>query len=301
MNIKMKFPVVSMDFVDDGCCFVYGDFNGNVLLFDLQSEEVSYFGNHEYGVSRVHYYPTHSLTLTLGDDSSMKFYDSRQEKPAHDFNMGLGIPVSSELRKDVFIFATNTNQISILNLDSVIKSGGKDYATFESPLYHKVEHVALNSDNTQIAMSGAEGRIAMRELNMRRSFDPEEMRKPAYNLQQNFTFKCHRDASKNDRKDFIRAINQITFHPRRNDVLATCGSDGSYFLWNIRYQSLILKGRPLPNPKTPISNIAFNRDGSLFSYIVGDDGTMGMHPEWKWGFGYFVRILLDTDLQLRQY
>ena len=65
----------------------------------------------------------------------------------------------------------------------MIKSGGKDYATFESPLYHKVEHVALNSDNTQIAMSGAEGRIAMRELNMRRSFDPEEMRKPAYNLQ----------------------------------------------------------------------------------------------------------------------
>ena len=35
MNIELKSPVVSMDFVDDGCEFVYGDFDGNVLLYDL--------------------------------------------------------------------------------------------------------------------------------------------------------------------------------------------------------------------------------------------------------------------------
>lgn len=130
MNIKMKHPVVSMDFVDDGCFFVYGDFYGNVFLFDLESEEISFLGSHNFGVTHVHYYPRHSLALTLGDDSVMRLYDSRQDKPAFDFKLDCGIPISSDLKKDAFIFATNTNQVVILDLDMLLKSGGKEYAAF---------------------------------------------------------------------------------------------------------------------------------------------------------------------------
>ena len=39
---------------------------------------------------------------------------------------------------------------------------------------------------------------------MRQPFDPKEMEKPTYNVQNNYTFKCHRDATKDSRKDFIR-------------------------------------------------------------------------------------------------
>ena len=48
---------------------------------------------------------------------------------------------------------------------------------------------------------------------------------------------------------------------------------------------------------SPVSNIAFNNDGSLFAYMVGDDASLGMHADWKWGVGYFVRSLLDDDLK----
>lgn len=53
----------------------------------------------------------------------MKIYDSRQENPVFNHNMNLGMPVSSELKKDILIFATNTNQVTILNMDQLLRSG----------------------------------------------------------------------------------------------------------------------------------------------------------------------------------
>ena len=86
--------------------------------------------------------------------------------------MMTGVPVSSSLRKDTLVLATNANQVSILNLkNTLLMSGKREYAKFDGPLYHKVEHVGLNSDSTQLAISGAEGRIAVRELNMVLPFD----------------------------------------------------------------------------------------------------------------------------------
>ncbi len=81
------------------------------------------------------------------------------------------------------------------------------YASFEAPLYHKAEHVGISSNATQVAISGAEGRVAIRELNMRRPFDYTEMFKPTYNTGRNYNFKCHRESTKDPRKEFVRPLN----------------------------------------------------------------------------------------------
>ena len=88
-------------------------------------------GSHEKGVSRVHFYPKHNLVLSLGDDSRMKLFDSRQDVAVFNTEMKIGIPVSSDLKKDVLILATNTNQVSILDIETMLRMKSQsEYATF---------------------------------------------------------------------------------------------------------------------------------------------------------------------------
>ena len=45
----------------------------------------------------------------------------------------------------------------------------------------------------------------------------------------------------------------------------------------------MVKCKPLQTPKTPVSNIEFNRNGNLLAFIVGDDGSRGSYPREEWG------------------
>lgn len=147
---------------------------------------------------------------------------------------GGAIPVTSELKGDLLVMGCNDNKIYMLNVEMLMHDPAASmYAEFECPLYHKVEHIAINSNCSTIAISGAESRIAIRELNLRKPFNIAEMMKPSMSVRKNYNFKCHREDSKDLRKSYIRPLNGMKFHPRRNDILATCGGDGIVFVWDI--------------------------------------------------------------------
>ncbi len=107
LNVQLEYTSVAMDFIEDGTGIVFGDLEGRMLALDLMTMEASYLGQHKHGVNRVHYYPKHSLTLSLGEDSVMQLYDARSPEPVFSEQLQNGIPVSSDLKKETLIIATN--------------------------------------------------------------------------------------------------------------------------------------------------------------------------------------------------
>lgn len=78
----------------------------------------------------------------------------------------------------------------------------------------------------------------------------------------NFSFKCHRDDSKN-----IYAVHDLGFHPVHG-TFSTAGGDGTFSFWDKDSKQRL---KAFPKTTGPITNTAFNHNGSIFAYAVGYD------------------------------
>ena len=78
----------------------------------------------------------------------------------------------------------------------------------------------------------------------------------------NFSFKCHRDESKN-----VYSVNDISFHPMYG-TFSTAGSDGTVSFWDKDSKQRL---KPFSNVNGTIPCTTFNRNGNIFAYAVSYD------------------------------
>lgn len=78
----------------------------------------------------------------------------------------------------------------------------------------------------------------------------------------NFSFKCHRDESKN-----VFSVNAISFHPMYG-TFSTAGSDGTVSFWDKDSKQRL---KPFSNVNGTIPCTTFNRNGTIFAYAISYD------------------------------
>ena len=145
-----------------------------------------------------------------------------------------------------------------------------------------IRSAAISTDGQFYCIAGAEGRVHVQFVNDNQS-------------SKNFVFRAHKtDVDKIKKVFFYNPINDIQFYPK-NNITATCGSDGSYCFWDIAERSRLFHGPTVPgvggapqNKKclfpggerpAPILSSAFNAEGSVYAYGVGYDWNAG--PQWN--------------------
>lgn len=89
---------------------------------------------------------------------------------------------------------------------------------------------------------------------------------------QNFTFKCHRANEANDTIENVYPVNSVLCHPVRSNIIVTGGGDGQYCIWDKDDRKRLEKGSQWP---AAITRMAFNTDGSILAYAVGNDWSKG--------------------------
>lgn len=145
-----------------------------------------------------------------------------------------------------------------------------------TPLKMQTRAVACFPDATGYAMGSIEGRACVQYV------DPLKQTN-------NFAFKCHRDAAT------AYGINAIRFHPKYTSTFATAGSDGTVCFWDRESKQRL---DSFPSSTTPISAIAFNRDGSLLAYAVSYDWSQG-HEHYSPSAKNAVMIHRLSDVEVR--
>lgn len=81
-------------------------------------------------------------------------------------------------------------------------------------------------------------------------------------ISKNFSFRCHRDESKN-----VFSVNAINFHPTHG-TFSTAGSDGTVSFWDKDSKQRL---KPFSSVNGTIPCTAFNRNGAIFAYAVSYD------------------------------
>ena len=127
-----------------------------------------------------------------------------------------------------------------------------------TPLKMQTRAIACFTDGQGFAVGSVEGRAAVQWVD-------------ATKQSKNFAFKCHRDGTS------AYGINAIRFHPKYPDTFATAGSDGVVAFWDKESKQRL---EMLPSVGSPVSAIAFNRDGSLLAYAVSYDWSQG-HEQYS--------------------
>ncbi|CAI5760064.1 unnamed protein product [Candida verbasci] len=116
-----------------------------------------------------------------------------------------------------------------------------------------------NSDNNKFAISTIDGRVSIEYLN-------------ELNLDQRFTFKCHRTQDKITNTDLVYPVNSICF--QNENYLYTGGSDGYVCLWDCGKKTRLKQFpqfRTQDNDIESISKIEINNDGNLLVVGTSDD------------------------------
>jgi len=220
----------------------FGGCDGKVFLWDPVSNSKLPAGEHNKAVKFIKWTTCHNLLLTGGWDKTLKFWDGRQSTPV------LTVPLPDRLYcadacDEVGVFATADRNILIFDLKNQ-----KPYCSIKSPLKFQSRSCKIFRDKQGFALGSIEGKVAIHNI---------------LDQSKNFNFQCHRDNG-------VHAVNDIAFH--NSGIFATCGSDGNLLWWNKDQRALVKRFQKC---SLPITNCAWNFDGSIFSYSVGYDWSKG--------------------------
>ncbi|CDH51264.1 poly rna export protein [Lichtheimia corymbifera JMRC:FSU:9682] len=122
-----------------------------------------------------------------------------------------------------------------------------------SPLKWQTRVVSCFPDQKGYAIGSIEGRVGIQYVE-----DKDQSK--------NFSFKCHRDESKN-----VFSVNAISFHPMYG-TFSTAGSDGTVSFWDKDSKQRL---KPFSNVNGTIPCTTFNRNGTIFAYAISYDWSKG--------------------------
>lgn len=243
-------PMLSCAWRGDGAAVICGSTDNNVYMWNLQNNQMQAIGKHDAPVKEAFWLPQMKVAVTGSWDSTIRYWDTRQPKPAqivrvrdrvYSMDVSGNLVTVAQAQRFIDCFATNNLM--------------QPFHQLVSPLRMQTRKVANFADQNGFAIASIEGRVRIENLpNVTKQLRPS------------FAFRCHRHENN------VYPVNCLAFHPR--GPFATAGADGQYLFWDKDKQQQLFKS----NPKTPqpITAATFNGNGSLFAYSSGYDWSKGI-------------------------
>uniref|UniRef100_A0A7S0F2S4 Anaphase-promoting complex subunit 4 WD40 domain-containing protein n=1 Tax=Hanusia phi TaxID=3032 RepID=A0A7S0F2S4_9CRYP len=244
-------------------------------VWDLSSQQVIQFAQHDQPIKCVHWVEAHNMVVTASWDRTLKYWPSN--------SLGSGSPAATvtlpervyamDVRDNIAVVATADKNIHVFDVRANPQQPLKSHL---SPLRHQVRTVALFSDNRGYAIGSIEGRVQI------------------YHIQEsdqgkNFAFKCHRDPRNQD----IYAVNAIVFH-KMHGTFCTAGSDGTFNFWDKDAKQRLKGFQQLPNS---ITCCDFNHTGDVFGYAVGYDWSKGYDQQNRQMESLWLHPIQDNEIR----
>ncbi|XP_054715891.1 mitotic checkpoint protein BUB3-like [Uloborus diversus] len=235
-------PVLDCCFQDAVRCCI-GGLDGNVKMYDLNSDSEAIIGKHNAGVKCIEYYPEGNVVVTGSWDKQVKLWDTRSNTCANSFEQPDKV-YTMAICDDKLIVGTAGRRVLVWDLKM-----GYAPQRRESSLKYQTRCIRCFPNKTGYVLSSIEGRVAVEYL------DPStEVQKKKY------AFKCHR-IKENNGVEMIYPVNTIAFHSGYN-TFATGGSDGFVNIWDGFNKKRLCQFHRYP---THISSLAFSPDGTALA------------------------------------
>jgi len=243
--------------------------------WDLATQQVVQFAQHDAPIKCVHWIEAHNMVVTASWDKTLKYWSMNQ--------LGSGTPTATvnlpervyamDVKGDYAVVATADKQIHVFDVRQSPQAPMKSHP---SPLRHQIRTVSLFTDKRGYAIGSIEGRVQITHIQ-----DNEASK--------NFAFKCHRDQTTQD----VYAVNSIVFHPQHG-TFCTAGSDGTFNFWD-KDAKQRLKG--FPRLQNSISSADFSYGGDIFAYAVGYDWSKGYDQQNRTNESIWLHPIQESEVK----
>ncbi|KAI8391842.1 WD40-repeat-containing domain protein [Radiomyces spectabilis] len=267
-------PVLSVAWSKDGTKVVSGGTDKAVRMYDINTNQTTQVAEHAEAVKCVKFLDQGQQILATGSwDKTIKYWDTRSPQPIGTVQLPERC-YTMDTAGNLLIAGTADRHIVIFDLNNPTSI----FKQTLSPLKWQTRAVSCFIDGKGYAIGSIEGRVGIQYL------DAQDQAK-------SFSFKCHRDESKN-----MYSINAISFHPVYG-TFSTAGGDGTINFWDKDSKQ---KLKPFPNMNGTIPCTAFSRTGHIFAYAVSYDWTKGYKfAQQNTTHRIFLHAVKDEDIKPR--
>ncbi|EKM75034.1 hypothetical protein AGABI1DRAFT_116607 [Agaricus bisporus var. burnettii JB137-S8] len=262
-ELKAKFDhraaVLACAFSDDAHGYS-GGLDTSVRELDLSTEKITNLGQHADTISSMSWSNSQNCLITGSWDRTLRFWDPRLAQTSSQ-TQSHSTPeriYHLDLIDTTLVIAMASRLFHIYDLRNMSSPTQQR----ESSLKYMTRSLACMPDGQGYATASTEGRIAVEY------FDPSPT-----SQEKKYAFKCHRQTV--DDVDRVWPVNALAFHPVYN-TFASAGSDGTVSIWDHKVKKRL---RQYPKLNTPLSAIAFNKEGTKLAMGVSytwDDGERGL-------------------------
>jgi len=246
-------PVLSVSWKNDITTVFTGSCNNQVGAWNLSSNQVQNIGTHQAPVREVLWCEEINHLISGSWDSTVAFWDTRNPRPTASVNLP-GRVLGMSLQYPLLTAIISDKRFAVWNLNRLQQTTQPEIST-DNTLKYQIRTIQCFNDAKGFGLGLIEGRVAMKKVTL----------EPTIRIENEFTFKCHRDSQ-------AHSINSIAFN-KLYGTFVTGGSDGSFVFWDKINKSRLKNFTQLGGPVTACD---FKVDGSLFAYAIGYDWHKGI-------------------------
>lgn len=260
--IREDKPILSTTFNADGSVALGAMSDGNVLVHDLQANKSFKITAHTAAVKSLKFY--NNLLISGSFDKTLKFWDLRSAGPVHVVNLSERV-FCMDLNRDMLGVSLAGNKVSTYDLRNNCSE-----KSLSTKLFWQIRSICCGNDNDTVIVGGIEGKAEVMTLS------PSTKR---------MIFRCHRT------KEELYAVNVVSMHPTKSNVIASGGSDGVLSFFDRESKMKIFN----ENFESPVTCGRFNAAGNLFAVGIGYDWSRGYDPA---GYKTGLKILNVDSLKI---
>ncbi|KAI8888432.1 WD40 repeat-like protein [Backusella circina FSU 941] len=241
-------PALCVSWNKDGTKIGSGGADKAVRVYDVTTGQAMQIGQHNDAVKCAEFLEQGNILATGSWDKTLKYWDLRSPEPIGTVQLPERC-YTMDSKGPLLVAGLAEKHISVIDLNNPTTI----FKNTTSSLKWQTRVVACFPDAKGYAIGSIEGRIGIQYVE-------------AKDLSKNFSFKCHRDESKN-----VFSVNDVNFHPLHG-TFSTCGSDGTFSFWDKDSRQRL---KAFPKNNGQVSSTRFNKDGSIFAYAVSYDWSKG--------------------------
>jgi len=274
-EFKSETPPLDVCWASNGSKIVSAGCDKVIKIWDSTQSVPSVVGFHEKPIRKIACCTEGSVggniseqIVSGGWDKELRFWDPKQSMafrphctsspPPHQKQLRPVSSVSCSERVYAMDLQFPLLSVCLANKKVLIfdvRSPSQPMKEMVTLLKHQLRCISLAPDGQNcFAVGSVEGRCAVHP------FLEDSDRK-----EKGFAFKCHRH------RENVFAVNALEFGS--GSLLASAGGDGVIYFWD-KDRKQKLKG--FQKMDLPVTDVAFNRDGSFFAYSVSYDWSKGI-------------------------